>query len=138
MGRVTRWRQNLFFLFFGGYDISSGNCHTQNRFDQRALVKPVLGNLVQTGKDRSKVLLRFFEVLLDHPNSGSGLIPGRTGQCPVERDLYTVLGQNRERPLKSFAQVLRGFARSPKLRGWAHSRENRPVSGGKRPVHGFG
>ena len=28
------------------------------------------------------------------------------------------------------------FARSPKLRGWAHSRENRPVSGGKRPVHG--
>ena len=23
----TRWRQNLFFLFFGGYDISSGNGH---------------------------------------------------------------------------------------------------------------
>ena len=33
-----------------------------------------VGNLVQTGKDRSKVLLRFFEVLLDHPNSGAGLI----------------------------------------------------------------
>jgi len=30
--------------------------------------------------------------LLDHPNSGAGLIPGRAGQCPVERDLYTVLG----------------------------------------------
>ena len=29
MGRVTRWRQNLFFLFFGGYDISSGNCHSR-------------------------------------------------------------------------------------------------------------
>jgi hypothetical protein len=105
-----------------------------------------VGNLVQTGKDRSKVLLRFFEVLLDHPNSGAGLIPGRTGQCPVERDLYTVLGnlvkpgKTTERPLttvESFAQVLRGLARSPKLRGWAHSRENRPVSGGKRPVHGF-
>ena len=37
-------------------------------------------------------MLRFFEVLLDHPNSGAGLIPGRTGQFPVERDLYTVLG----------------------------------------------
>jgi len=57
-------------------------------------------------------LLRFFEVLLDHPNSGAGLIPGRTGQCPVERDLYTVFGnlvktgKDRSKVLIRFFEVL--------------------------------
>ncbi len=39
MGRVTRWRQNLFFLFFGGYDISSGNCHTTGQHKKRGKTK---------------------------------------------------------------------------------------------------
>ena len=107
---------------------------TQNRFDQRALVKPVLSNLVKTGKDRSKVLLRFFrvEVLLDHPNSGAqlGSFPGEQASVRWKETctrFWVKTGKDRSKrfwvtwskPVKTGKDrsKLRFFARSPKLRG---------------------